>query len=117
MFGRTMPADFETRPPSPPDSRMAKAAPRVARSLRRDGRRVLRWLLIVMAAWNAAPEPAHAYLDPATGSMIIQIATGTVLGAVLVVKSYWHRIKGYFSSDPPETTGAGEEAHRLDDHE
>lgn len=84
---------------------------------RTDGRWIFRWVLIASAASITTAEPAHAYLDPATGSMIIQIVTGTVLGAILIVKTYWRRIKGYFSTDSSDTTGLREEARPPDDDE
>ncbi len=36
--------------------------------------------------------PAHAYLDPGTGSFIFQIMVGAVVGAVFVLKSYFNKI-------------------------
>lgn len=45
-----------------------------------------------------APNDAHAYLDPGTGSMIIQIVAGAVLGATLTVKMWWFRVKALFSA-------------------
>jgi len=50
---------------------------------------------------------AHAgYLDPATGSLIIQMLVGAVLGAALTVKMWWYRLKEIFSrmlGNSPET--------------
>ena len=37
--------------------------------------------------------PAYAYLDPGTGSMILQILLGGVAGALVIGKLYWHRLK------------------------
>lgn len=37
--------------------------------------------------------PAHAYLDPGTGSMIIQMAIAGFLSALFTIKMYWYRIK------------------------
>lgn len=38
-------------------------------------------------------QSAHAYLDPGTGSMILQVALGGVAGAAVVIKLYWYRFK------------------------
>ena len=81
-------------------------------SYRAGGLWILRGVLVASAVSIAAPETAQAYLDPATGSMIIQIISGTVLGAILVVKTYWRRIKGYFS---PDSSSLGKETRRPDD--
>lgn len=42
---------------------------------------------------------ACAYLDPGTGSYIIQILIGTLLGGFFAIKVYWRRIRSYFSKD------------------
>lgn len=42
------------------------------------------------------PHPAHAYIDPATGSYVLQLILGTLLGALYAVKMYWSRIKAFF---------------------
>jgi len=40
--------------------------------------------------------PAQAYLDPGTGSMVLQLILGGVAGAMVVLKLYWTRLKGFF---------------------
>lgn len=47
---------------------------------------------------------AYAYLDPGTGSMILQLLLGGVAGSLVVIKLYWLKIKGFFSSQPPKET-------------
>jgi hypothetical protein len=42
---------------------------------------------------------AHAYLDPGTGSMILQILLGGVAGALVIGKLYWVKLKSLFSSN------------------
>ncbi len=44
--------------------------------------------------------PAHAYLDPGTGSMLLQLRLGGVAGALVVGKLYWHRVKAFFGRGP-----------------
>ena len=46
--------------------------------------------------------PAHAYLDPGTGSIILQAIVGTIAGAFVVIKLYWYRIKNFFKNRTPE---------------
>ena len=36
---------------------------------------------------------AYAYIDPGTGSLIIQIIIGALVGAGITVKIYWYKIK------------------------
>jgi hypothetical protein len=38
-------------------------------------------------------EKAHAYLDPGSGSYILQILIAALLGASVGIKIYWKRIK------------------------
>jgi hypothetical protein len=56
-------------------------------------------LLHIMPAWLPADMaiPMFAYLDPGTGSMIIQLLLGGVAGAMVVGKLYWQRFKSFFS--------------------
>ena len=49
-------------------------------------------LLGVMAFYCLAISPANAYLDPGTGSMIIQGLIAGIASIALVLKLYWHRI-------------------------
>ncbi len=52
-------------------------------------------------------QPAHAYLDPGTGSILIQVLLGGAAGAAAILKLYWHNIRAYFSrgaAGPPEAT-------------
>ncbi|MDH5776406.1 MAG: hypothetical protein OEZ57_16005 [Nitrospirota bacterium] len=42
---------------------------------------------------------AWAYLDPGTGSMVLQLLLGGVAGAVVVVKLYWEKVKNFFSRE------------------
>ena len=37
-----------------------------------------------------------AYIDPGTGSLIIQVLIGVVAGATVAAKIYWSRIKHFF---------------------
>lgn len=41
------------------------------------------------------PNTAHAYLDPGTGSMVLQVVVAGVLGALFTFKSY---VRAVFSS-------------------
>lgn len=43
--------------------------------------------------------PAYAYLDPATGSLILQGLIAGFAGLMLTAKLYWRKIKSFFSSN------------------
>ncbi len=47
----------------------------------------------------AAGQPLEirvAYLDPGTGSLIIQALVAALAGAVVVITSYWQKIRAFF---------------------
>lgn len=63
-------------------------------------------LLVALIVALIVPQTAHAYLDPASGSMILQAVIGGVAAAALAFKYYWRRIQtffGYGSTDEPES--------------
>lgn len=43
-----------------------------------------------------AARPAHAYLDPAAGSMILQILLGGIAGLAVFLKLFWRKIVLFF---------------------
>jgi hypothetical protein len=45
--------------------------------------------------------PAHAYLDPGTGAMIVQIVIGAIAGAAMTIRAFWHKISSRFRSGRP----------------
>jgi len=60
------------------------------------GRRILAAaaLFLTMLA-----QPAWAYLDPGTGSMIISAIVGLFATVGLAVKTYWYKIKAFLRKD------------------
>lgn len=38
-----------------------------------------------------------AYVDPGTGSYLLQLLIATILGGLFVIKTYWRRIMGFLS--------------------
>jgi hypothetical protein len=53
---------------------------------------------------------AHAYLDPGTGSMILQVLLGGVAGLALVGKLYWHKFLSLFGLRKDEAEIAAHDA-------
>ena len=41
------------------------------------------------------PNPVYAYLDPGTGSMLIQMIIGGIVAALFTIKMYWYRLKEF----------------------
>ncbi len=54
--------------------------------------------------------PAHAYLDPITGSMIIQGLVAAIAGAAVAIKLYWGRLKAWFGRITGKQTASEETA-------
>lgn len=57
----------------------------------------LRWVSIFLMYFSLVTIlPAHAYIDANSGSMILQILIGAVLGVGVAVKLGWRKIVGLF---------------------
>ena len=41
--------------------------------------------------------PVYAYLDPGTGSMILQALLASIAGSLIVLKVYWNKLKQMFT--------------------
>lgn len=54
-------------------------------------------LLVAMVVLvSSADGTLHAYLDPGTGSIVIQAVIAGVVGALAAVRLYWHRLRSIF---------------------
>jgi hypothetical protein len=42
-------------------------------------------------------QPVLAYVDPGTGSYLVQLLIATMLGGLFVLKTYWRKIADFFS--------------------
>ena len=41
--------------------------------------------------------PVFAYLDPGSGSLVLQMLVGGVAAAFFTIKTYWTKIAGFFT--------------------
>ena len=57
----------------------------------------LLFLTVFLVAFDITQE-AYAYLDPGTGSMILQLLLGGIAGIIIVLKLYWQRVKNVFQN-------------------
>lgn len=56
-----------------------------------------RWTLTFLLYFSlVAILPAHAYIDPNSGSMVLQILIGALLGAGVALKLGWRKLIGLF---------------------
>lgn len=51
-------------------------------------------IAILTAICLLLARPAHAYVDPGTGGMLIQLITGGVAGLGVLLRLYWRRLRG-----------------------
>ena len=63
------------------------------------GRKLTLSLAILIVALLASSE-AFAYLDPATGSILLQGLLAAIAGIAVTGKLYWGKIKAFFSRAP-----------------
>lgn len=75
---------------------------------------VVTFLLLVLVVPSA-----QAYLDPGTGSFILQTLIAGFFGAIFVLKSYWASIKSWFtgsagSSENSTVNDASKESSGVD---
>ena len=52
--------------------------------------------LLVLMGWLLLEAPVDAYLDPGSGSMLLQILLGGFAAIGVVAKLYWHRASALF---------------------
>ena len=52
----------------------------------------------------AASAPAFGYIDPGTGSLIVQSVIGAIAAIGVTLKLYWHKLKIFFHRKDDETT-------------
>tara|TARA_B110000008_G_scaffold224523_1_gene225400 strand:- start:657 stop:887 length:231 start_codon:yes stop_codon:yes gene_type:complete len=43
--------------------------------------------------------PAYAYLDPGTGSMVLQALIGGIAVSVSFISLYWQKVKAFFGKE------------------
>ena len=55
---------------------------------------------------------AHAYLDPGTGSMFLQLLIGSIAAGLLMINVYWEKVKSFFSSRFSKLRRSGDNSPR-----
>ena len=52
---------------------------------------------VLLALWLVLEVPVEAYLDPGSGSMLLQILLGGFAAVGVIAKLYWNRVTSLFS--------------------
>ena len=58
------------------------------------------FLLALTLLTMGRPDAAYAYVEPGTGSMLLQALLALVAGALVMAKIYWQRLKTWFFRSP-----------------
>jgi len=64
----------------------------------------------IVALLAMASSPAHAYLDPGTGYLVLQAIVGAVAAGLVLLKMYWYRVLSWFRRTPPPADGDNTES-------
>ena len=72
-------------------------------------------VLVIYFVWMSQAQ-VDAYLDPGSGSMLVQLLLGGVAGAAVILKLGWQRFKDVFRSKDTRT-GGGEPREERQKHE
>jgi hypothetical protein len=72
---------------------------------------ILLWIAVQLAGFSTA---AHAYLDPGTGSILVQSLLAGIAGAAAVLSLYWQRIKAFFTNRRKQSADARSSATSSD---
>ncbi len=54
------------------------------------------FLFLAVLTAGFSPAAAYAYIDPGTGSYLLQILIAAVLGGLFAIKIFWGNIKSFF---------------------
>ena len=60
--------------------------------------RLMKAPMIPVLFYFTLPETSHAYLDPGTGSIILQAVIGVAVGGLFAVGLFWSRVKTFFKN-------------------
>ena len=52
-------------------------------------------MILTILLFLVFPLNAHAYLDPGTGSFVIQLAIAAIAGISFTAKIYWSKVRGF----------------------
>ena len=63
---------------------------------------------LLVLGWT---DEAHAYIDPGTGSLIVQSVVAAVVGSLMIAKVYWHKLKSLFSKKEDRSPTAEDSEH------
>ena len=78
-----------------------------------DSRRMATLVVLLAVFYFMFPRKTYAYLDPGTGSYILQLIIAGLFGVAFAVKIYWRNVKAFFSN----LFSKGQKGREEDDNE
>jgi hypothetical protein len=75
------------------------------------GVRALAYLTVVFLL--TTPSDAFAYLDPGTGSMILQALIGGGMAAAYFLRRHWQALRSRLTGRPPADEGRSRDAREV----
>ncbi|MBI2055600.1 MAG: hypothetical protein HYT42_01775 [Candidatus Sungbacteria bacterium] len=73
---------------------------------------IILFIHLATLAFIILPANVHAYLDPGTGSFILQIVLAGLFGASFAVRTFWRRVWALFSNRLKRTQTDDQDAQR-----
>ena len=58
--------------------------------------RITQALIVLVGVAILTPPPLYGYIDPLSGSIILQVVAAGILGATITVKRFWSNIRDFF---------------------
>jgi hypothetical protein len=56
--------------------------------------------LLTVVMVTVLSTPAEAYVDPGSGSMLVQLLLGGLMAALVMARTWWHRIRDWVFGRP-----------------
>ena len=60
--------------------------------------KISQFLLLLISLVSITTSSAYAYLDPGTGSMILQATIAAIALGLATIKSWWYRVTAFFGN-------------------
>ena len=61
-------------------------------------------VFLLFSSMLAFPGQALAYLDPGSGSFLLQMLLAALVGGLYTIKLYWARVKAFFNRSSSEVS-------------
>lgn len=69
---------------------------------------MIRIIAFTLALYFISTKSAYAYIDPATGTLILQLLVAAFATAIATIKLWWYKVKMFFKGEKPEDTAISE---------